>query len=149
MNENELHDPHWTHLNPVHRRENDTKYQALLKTGILFRGWRFFPPFFCMCCCGPISTSQWIFARCHDTPEEGMASLGQPALAGRFLPEPIAEDGFIGQPVSVHTPEAKELMECAKGAIAMYRARQRRTTSLKPAPRRPPSRPARPLLQAK
>lgn len=79
-----------------------------------------------------------------------MASLGQPALAGRFLPEPIAEDGVIGQPVNVHTPEGKDLMERAKGAIAMYRARQRWTTPLKPAPRRlHPSRPARRPLQAK
>lgn len=42
---------------------NNAAYELLKDTGIEFRGWRFWPPFFCMTCGIAINTKQWLFAR--------------------------------------------------------------------------------------
>lgn len=94
--------------------ENDEVYTMLLETGIEFRGWRFWPPFYCMYCGGPISTSQWLFARSHDTPAEGRLAIRMPGpLAGRFEPAPMTVEA-IRRPIGVDTPEGRELIEYAK-----------------------------------
>lgn len=63
-------DPHWSA--PVgfekYRAEAERIYKELEKDGIEFRGYRFWPPFFCFNCGRGISASQWCFARvCCDS----------------------------------------------------------------------------------
>ncbi len=45
-----------------YRDENDEVYRQVKEAGIAFRGWRFWPPFFCMICGAPIITNQWLFS---------------------------------------------------------------------------------------
>lgn len=58
-------DPHWSAPPGFEqcREADEASYQAAEKFGVEFRGFRFWPPFFCFTCGLGISANQWLFSR--------------------------------------------------------------------------------------
>ncbi len=92
-------DPHWTgHAGfEKYRSRSEEIYQHVIDTGIEFRGYRFWPPFFCFYCGIGISASQWCFSRSCGACDSllGMERnhrIGMRIFAGRVEIDPIGED---------------------------------------------------------
>jgi hypothetical protein len=117
-------DPHWNYriecFPPDERtwwenlkKENDEAYTKLAETGIDFRGWKFWPPFFCMSCGRPINTNQWLFARICGGCDTGRAArismLEKVNFAGRVekLPSVDGDRCIVKQFIDPRTPEGK------------------------------------------
>jgi hypothetical protein len=129
-----MSDPHWNYNiegfpeddRPWWRdrkAKNDEAYEALGQTGIEFRGWKFWPPFFCMSCGIPVNVRQWLFSRicgACDTGHAGMISrrLGL-SFAGRVekLPSRDGDDCIVKTFIDVRTPEGKRIAEHVRSVI--------------------------------
>jgi hypothetical protein len=93
-------DPHWSGPagSDQHRAESEKAYEALREPGIEFRGYRFWPPFFCMHCGIGVSASQWLFSRCCGACDSDLGLLrgnatGRKLFAGRVGVEEATRNG--------------------------------------------------------
>jgi len=80
------------------REKNDAIFRELKDTGLEFRGWRFWPPFFCFYCGTGITCRQWLFARAC-----GYCDVGN-GMAIRRLIGLGSEHCFAGRVEKVQQP---------------------------------------------
>ena len=81
-------DPHWSGpARFTHRREeNDAAYRRIVEQGgIEFRGYRFWPPFFCFTCGRGISANQWLFSRICGSCDSELGLIRSRSTDGRIF----------------------------------------------------------------
>jgi len=67
------------------QQSNRRAFNRLLRTGIEFRGYRFWPPFFCFTCGRGISVSQWCFSRTCGGCDSSLGIARQQRTGGRLF----------------------------------------------------------------